>query len=128
MVIEVRRGKGKKDREVVLSEKLLLQLRRYFKLYRPKAWLFEANAGHQYGYRSLQMAFSRSRHKAGVKVKGGIHTLRHSFATHLLEDGTDLRLIQELPGHNSIETTVRYTHVSRAQIERIKSPLDNLNF
>jgi len=128
MVIEVRRGKGKKDRQVVLSERLLLQLRKYFKLFRPKVWLFEANAGHQYGYRSLQMVFSRSRDKAGVKVKGGIHTLRHSFATHLLEDGTDLRLIQELLGHNSIKTTVRYTHVSRAQIERIKSPLDNLNF
>jgi Site-specific recombinase XerD len=127
MVIEVRRGKGKKDRQVVLSEKLLEQLRKYFKLYKPKEWLFEGQAGEQYGYRTLQEVFSNAKDKAGIKTQGGIHSMRHSFATHLLENGTDLRLIQELLGHNSIKTTVRYTHVSNAQIGKIKSPLDELD-
>ena len=127
MVIEVRRGKGKKDRQVVLSEKLLLQLREYFKKYRPTNWLFEGRPGQQYGYRSLQEVFTQAKEKAGIKMPGGIHTMRHSFATHLLENGTDLRLIQELLGHNSIKTTVRYTHVSMAHMQRIKSPLDDLD-
>ena len=127
MVIEVRRGKGKKDRQVVLSEKLLEQLRKYFIAYRPKSWLFEGANGGKYGYRSLQKVFSRAKDKAGVRVQGGIHTMRHSFATHLLEQGTDLRVIQELLGHNSIKTTIRYTHVSKAQLGKVKSPLDNLD-
>ncbi len=127
MVINVIRAKGKKDRQVILSEKLLIQLRKYFKSYRPKEWLFESETGKQYGYRSLQMVFSRAKKKAGVKTSGGIHSMRHSFATHLLENGTDIRLIQELLGHNSIKTTIRYTHVSKAQLEK-KSPLDNLEF
>lgn len=127
MVINVIRGKGKKDRQVVLSEKLLTQLRKYFKLYRPKDWLFEGQTGQQYGYRSLQLVFQQAKEKSGSKIKGGIHTMRHSFATHLLENGTDLRLIQELLGHNSIKTTIRYTHVSKAQIQKIKSPLDELD-
>jgi site-specific recombinase XerD len=128
MVIEVRRGKGKKDRQVILSKKLVEQLRKYFVAYRPKKWLFEGQGGGQYGYRSLQMVFSRAKAKAGVRVQGGIHTMRHSFATHLLEQGTDLRVIQELLGHNSIKTTIRYTHVSKGQLGKVKSPLDNLDF
>ncbi|MDB5224343.1 MAG: hypothetical protein JWN83_3010 [Chitinophagaceae bacterium] len=127
MVVEIRRGKGKKDRQVVLSEKLLQQLRLYFIQYKPKKWLFEGQPGEPYGYRSLQMVFSRAKEKAGVKTEGGIHTMRHSYATHLMENGTDLRLIQELLGHNSIKTTVRYTHVSKAQIEKVTSPLDYLD-
>jgi len=127
MVIEVRRGKGKKDRQVVLSAKLLQQLRHYFKLYRPTSWLFEGRPGQQYGYRTLQEVFSSAKEKAGIQTKGGIHTMRHSFATHLLENGTDIRVIQELLGHNSIKTTVRYTHVSNAQVQKIKSPLDELD-
>jgi len=127
MVITVIRGKGKKDRQVVLSEKLLTQLRKYFKQYKPKEWLFEGRPGEQYGYRTLQEVFANAKDKAGVNIKGGIHTMRHSFATHLLENGTDIRLIQELLGHNSIKTTVRYTHVSKAQMQKIKSPLDELD-
>jgi site-specific recombinase XerD len=127
MVIEVRRGKGKKDRQVILSEKLLPQLRSYFKKYRPINWLFEGTAGEQYGYRTLQEVFANAKQKAGIKMQGGIHTMRHSFATHLLENGTDIRLIQELLGHNSIKTTIRYTHVSQVQIGKIKSPLDQLD-
>ena len=102
--------------------------RKYFQSYRPKEWLFESDTGKQYGYRSLQMVFSRAKEKAGIKTSGGIHSMRHSFAPHLLENGTDIRLIQELLGHNSIKTTIRYTHVSKAQLEKIKSPLDNLEF
>ena len=127
MVINVIRAKGKKDRQAILSEKLLVQLRKYFKLYRPKEWLFEGQAGKQYGYRSLQLVFQQAKERNGIQIPGGIHTMRHSFATHLLENGTDIRLIQELLGHNSIKTTIRYTHVSKAQLQKIKSPLDELD-
>ncbi|HVK96790.1 MAG TPA: site-specific integrase [Flavisolibacter sp.] len=127
MVIVVRRGKGKKDRQVNLSEKLLLQLRLYFRIYRPTKWLFEGMNNQQYGYRSLQLVFQQAKSRAGINMKGGIHTLRHSYATHLLENGTDLRLIQELFGHNSIKTTMRYTHVSTAELVKVKSPLDSLD-
>ncbi len=127
MVINVIRAKGKKDRQAILSEKLLIQLRKYFKLYRPKEWLFEGQAGSQYGYRSLQLVFQQAKERNGIQIPGGIHTMRHSFATHLLENGTDIRLIQELLGHNSIKTTIRYTHVSKAQLQKIKSPLDELD-
>jgi integrase/recombinase XerD len=127
MVINVIRAKGKKDRQAILSEKLLIQLRKYFKLYRPKEWLFEGQAGKQYGYRSLQLVFQQAKERNGIQMPGGIHTMRHSFATHLLENGTDIRLIQELLGHNSIKTTIRYTHVSKAQLQKIKSPLDELD-
>ena len=127
MVINIIRAKGKKDRQVILSEKLLIQLRKYFTIYKPKEWLFEGKPGKQYGYRTLQDVFTNARNKSGVNIKGGIHTMRHSFATHLLENGTDIRLIQELLGHNSIKTTIRYTHVSKALIQKLKSPLDELD-
>lgn len=127
MVINIIRAKGKKDRQVILSEKLLIQLRKYFVIYRPKEWLFEGKPGKQYGYRTLQEVFTNARNRSGVNIKGGIHTMRHSFATHLLENGTDIRLIQELLGHHSIKTTIRYTHVSKALIQKVKSPLDELD-
>jgi site-specific recombinase XerD len=126
MILYVRKGKGKKDRQVVLSTVLLHQLRRYYREYKPKKWLFEGQYGNHYGYRSLQQIFERAKKKAGITMKGGIHTMRHSFATHLLENGTDIRLIQELLGHERIETTMRYTHISQAQIQKVKSPLDRL--
>ena len=127
MVINVIKAKGKKDRQVLLSEKLLIQLRKYFRIYRPKEWLFEGKPGKQYGYRTLQEVFTNAKNRSGVNIKGGIHTMRHSFATHLLENGTDIRLIQELLGHNSIKTTIRYTHVSKALIQKVRSPLDELD-
>lgn len=127
MVINIIRAKGKKDRQAILSEKLLIQLRKYFVIYRPKEWLFEGKPGKQYGYRTLQEVFTNARNRSGVNMKGGIHTMRHSFATHLLENGTDIRLIQELLGHHSIKTTIRYTHVSKALIQKVKSPLDELD-
>jgi site-specific recombinase XerD len=128
MLIYVRKGKGKKDRQVILSVKLLEQLRKYYLQYKPGLWLFEGQEGGQYGYRSLQQVFEQAKKRAGITMKGGIHTMRHSFATHLLENGTDIRVIQELLGHNKIETTMRYTHVSRAQIQKVTSPLDRLDF
>ncbi len=128
MVIHVEQAKGKKDRQVMLSEKLLEQLRKYFLEYKPKVYLFEGQEGEQYSARSAQQVFSQAKEKAGVKLKGGIHTLRHSFATHLLEQGTDIKYIQELLGHNDIKTTLRYTHVSTKDIKNIKSPLDKLSW
>ena len=127
MTIFIKRAKGKKDRLVGLSQVLLENLRNYFKEYRPVRYLFEGRPGEQYSVRSLQMIYADVKKKAGVHMKGGIHTLRHSYATHLLESGTDIRVIQELLGHNSIKTTVRYTHVSVKNIQQVKSPLDDLN-
>jgi integrase/recombinase XerD len=127
MCINIRRAKGKKDRVVALSPILLDRLRDYFRAYRPKEWLFEGQGGGQYSTRSVQQVFKDAKALAGVKTPGGIHTLRHSFATHLLESGTDIRFIKDLLGHNSLSTTLRYTHVSLKQITLIKSPLDDLN-
>lgn len=128
MVIYIRGAKGKKDRQVNLSERLLKQLKEYYKIYRPREYLFEgADAGH-YSVRSLQEVFQSAKQISGNNKPGGIHSLRHSYATHLLEEGTDIRIIQELLGHNSLKTTERYTHVSRKLISKIQSPLDKLDW
>jgi integrase/recombinase XerD len=124
LVITVRLGKGKKDREVMLSEKLLELLRTYFVEYKPKAWLFEGQDGGQYSPRSVQAVLKQSLAKSGIRKNATVHTLRHSFATHLLENGTDIRFIQEFLGHSSVRTTQIYTHVSDVSKSRIKSPLD----
>lgn len=126
MVIVIRQSKGRKDRQVMLSPKLLELLREYFKQYRPKQWLFEGQGKEQYSIRSIQLVLAAVKKKAGVKRNGSIHALRHSFATHLLESGTDLLSIKELLGHNSLKTTLTYTHVSRKHISKIQSPLDKL--
>ena len=128
MVITIRRAKGKKDRQVPLSVKLLEQLRLYYKTYKPKVYLFEGADGGQYATRSLQNVFQSAKKSSGNNKPGGIHSLRHSYATHLMEAGTDIRIIQELLGHNSIKTTQRYTHVSKQQIGKVQSPLDKLNW
>lgn len=127
MVINIRCAKGKKDRQVMLSAKLLDTLRAYYKMYKPKEYLFEGMSGGQYSIRSVQQVFELAKQKTGNNKKGGIHSLRHSFATHLLEAGTDIRIIQELLGHNNIRTTERYTHVSIKNISLLQSPLDKLN-
>lgn len=90
MVINIRQAKGKKDRIVMLSEKLLIMLRAYFKEYRPKEFLFEGQYGERYSTRSIQLVLAHAKKKAGVFKKGSVHALRHSFATHLLEEGTDI--------------------------------------
>lgn len=126
MQVFIRRAKGKKDRYVNLPSSLLEQLRAYYKAFKPKTYLFEGHGGGQYSTRSVQKVFKDALTRAKIKDVGGVHALRHSFATHLLENGTDIRFIQELLGHNSIKTTLRYTHVSRQSINQIKSPLDRL--
>lgn len=126
MTIFVARAKGKKDRLTTLSPILLEELRKYYKVYKPKEYLFEGQGNKSYAIRSVQEVFSKAKKESGVRSKGGIHTLRHSYATHLLESGTDIRFIQELLGHNSINTTLRYTHVSIRAMRKIKSPLDDL--
>jgi site-specific recombinase XerD len=126
MTIHIRGAKGKKDRMVVLSEVLLEVLRRYFRFYKPVDYLFEGNVGGKYSARSVQKILQEAKKKVGVTKGGSVHSLRHSYATHLLESGTDIRYIQDLLGHNSIRTTMRYTHVSIKDISRITSPLDNL--
>jgi len=127
MVITIRQSKGRKDRQVMLSEKLLILLREYYKQYKPVLWLFEGQFGGEYSIRSVQKVLERVKEKSGVKKKGSIHALRHSFATHLLEGGTDLISIKELLGHSSLSTTAIYTHVSKKQISKIQSPLDKLD-
>ena len=135
-LIHIRNAKGKKDRYTLLSEFVLEKLRLYYKEYKPKEFLFEAcppnrffgrrggNGRVHLAERSVQNVFQRAVEKAGIKKKVTVHTLRHSFATHLLEGGTDLRYIQELLGHSSSKTTEIYTHVSKKSIEKIISPLD----
>ncbi|MEQ9231983.1 MAG: site-specific integrase [Cyclobacteriaceae bacterium] len=124
MRIWVREGKGAKDRATVLSDQLLLVLRVYFRQYRPKVYLFEGPGGGQYSATSIRKVLGRSVRKSGIVKRVTPHTLRHSFATHLLEGGTNLRFIQELLGHTSSKTTEIYTHVSSERLESIKSPLD----
>lgn len=127
MQIRVTAGKGAKDRYTLLSEIALQVLREYFRAYKPKAWLFAGKDQTDHlSERSAQQIFQDARKKAGIAKQATFHTLRHSFATHLLEDGVDIRYIQELLGHGSIETTERYTHVTQKGMERIKSPLDRL--
>ncbi|MEQ9440363.1 MAG: tyrosine-type recombinase/integrase [Cyclobacteriaceae bacterium] len=127
MLIHVRQSKGKKDRMVPLSGKLLYELREYFRKYRPKEYLFEGEKGGMYGRSSVQQIFRKARRAAGIQKKATVHTLRHSFATHLLEAGTDLRMIQVLLGHSSSKTTEIYTHVSNQYIQQVISPLDTLS-
>ena len=126
MVVHVVGAKGKKDRYVPLPESLLPLLRHYYIAYKPKDFLLQGQYGNAYAKSSLQQVFKKAMHKAGIKKEIGIHGLRHSYATHLLESGADMRFIQELLGHNSIKTTQVYTKVTPRSISKIKSPLDNL--
>jgi integrase/recombinase XerD len=126
MRIWVRNGKGKKDRITLLSQDLLVLLRDYYKVYRPKQWLFEGPTGGQYSTSSIRQVFNRAKIKARINAKATVHTLRHSFATHLLENGVNLRYIQQLLGHSSSKTTEIYTHVSQTHLTNITSPFDLL--
>jgi site-specific recombinase XerD len=128
MLIHIKGSKGRKDRYTLLSEKALNILREYWKRYKSAKWLFEgAKAGRYLSTRTVQVIFEHAKEKAGIKKDVTVHSLRHSFATHLLEGGTDLRYIQELLGHAHSKTTEIYTHVSTKSIGKIKSPLDSLN-
>ena len=127
MTIHIRHAKGKKDRISLLSEKTLILLREYYKEYRPKIWLFEGQYDNQYSKRSVQNILKAALRTTTIRKRVTVHTLRHSFATHLLEGGVDLRYIQNFLGHESTRTTQIYTHVTKKGIEKIKSPLDNLD-
>lgn len=121
-------GKGRKCRYSLLSEKLLKDLREYFKEYRPQKWLFEGETpGEPYSASALVKVLKEAASHAGIKHRVHVHMLRHSFATHLLEQGTDLRTIQELLGHNDIKTTSIYLHVTSTHKSSIPNPLDSLD-
>ena len=126
MRVFIERAKGKKDRYANLPESILEQLRVYFKQYKPSEYLFEGQYGGQYSARSAQQIFKNALAKANINKDVSFHSLRHSFATHLLENGTDIRFIQELLGHKDIKTTLLYTHVSDNSTRKIKSPLDDI--
>lgn len=126
-IIIIRQAKGRKDRIAPLSLKILEMLREYYILYKPKIWLFEGREPKsKYCETSLQKILKTAVEKAKINKPVTLHWLRHSYATHLLESGTDLRYIQELLGHNSSKTTEIYTHVSTKSLQSIKSPFDDL--
>ena len=126
-IIFLKNAKGKKDRIVPLSPLILKMLREYYKIYKPKIFLFEGSIlGEPYSEKSLQSVLKQAIKKVGIAKPVTLHWLRHSYATHLLESGTDLRYIQELLGHSSSKTTEIYTHVSTKSIQQIKSPFEDL--
>jgi site-specific recombinase XerD len=127
MQVRVVQSKGKKDRYTLLAPKTLEVLRHYFKKYKPKIYLFEGEEGMPYSARSAQNVLKMASRKAGITKAISIHTLRHSFATHLLENGTDLRYIQSLLGHESSKTTEIYTHVTTKGFDQLKSPIELLD-
>lgn len=126
MLVLIAGAKGKKDRYVNLPDTVLQLLRNYYKQYKPKEYLFEGQYGGAYTIRSVQAVFKQAMKKANINKTIGIHGLRHSYATHLIESGADIRFLQELLGHNSIKTTQIYTHVTDVSKTKIKSPLDFL--
>ena len=126
MLVCIEAAKGKRDRYVTLPSSVLDDLRNYFCTYRPKIYLFEGQYGGQYAIRSVQFVFKNAMQKAKINKTVGIHGLRHSYATHLVECGTDMYFIQKLLGHKDIKTTEVYAKVSNRQLGNIKSPLDDL--
>jgi integrase/recombinase XerD len=126
MMIFIRGAKRKKDRYTILSRELLAWLRRYYREEKPETWLFEGVTGGQYSMRSVQSVMRDAVKRACIKKHATVNTLRHSFATHMLENGTDLRYIQNLLGHNSSKTTEFYTHITTKGLEQLISPFDRL--
>ena len=129
MAIRVAEGKGRKDRYTLLSERLLAELRSYWRVYRPPVWLFPGRGGqHPLGRSTAHHIYQVAKDRAGIRKGGGIHSLRHAFATHLLEAGIDLPTIQSLLGHNSIRTTSRYLHIVHGGGAQRRAALDLLAF
>ena len=126
MLVHIEAAKGKRDRYVTLPTSVLDDLRNYYRTYRPKIYLFEGQFGGQYSIRSVQSVFKTAMRKAKINKSIGIHGLRHSYATHLLECGTDMVFIQKLLGHKDVKTTQIYAKVSKKQLSKIRSPLDDL--
>jgi integrase/recombinase XerD len=127
MVVRIEQGKGRKDRYVMLPSHLLVILREYWRAYRPAVWLFEGQEkGQPLSPKTVQTVFQQTRKKAGIAKAVSFHSLRHSFATHLLEDGANVRVIQALLGHRSLTSTQIYTHLARTYLNDTISPLDRL--
>jgi integrase/recombinase XerD len=123
----IKRGKGKKDRVVSLSGVILVMLREYMRTYKPARYLFEGKEkGSIYSIRSLEEVMTIAKQRAGIRKKGNMHLLRHSFATHLLDKGTDVVFIQKLLGHNTIKTTLRYLHVTNKDLLQVLSPIEDI--
>jgi site-specific recombinase XerD len=128
MRIKVVQGKGAKDRYTIMSQQVLLELRAYYLIYKPKEYLFNGfRPGKRYSVRSIQHLMQKALIKTGMENKNyTIHTIRHSFATHLLDNGTDLHTIKELLGHSSLQTTMKYMHLTSKRTEGIFNPYDAL--
>ncbi len=128
MCLKVRGGKGGRDRYTMLSPQLLETLRDYWRLYHPRTWLFPNPSGTEpIAIQTVQRMYWRARDKAGLGREGGIHTLRHAFATHLLESGVDIHTIQRLLGHGHVSTTMRYFHLAQQKLTDTTSPLELLD-
>lgn len=125
-LIRVRQGKGRKDRFTLLSKPLIKKLTEYRELYKPKVWLFERTPGEQFTESIVSKRLKAAAQEAGITKRIYPHLLRHSFATHLIEQGTDLKIVKELMGHNSIRTTEIYVHIADTFKSNIKSPLDDI--
>ena len=127
MLIQIRNSKGNKDRQVQLTNQILSLMKKYYNNYLPKNFLINGSSGGKYSTASIQKIIKRMALKAGIRKNITPHTLRHSFATHLLEDGIDIRYIQTILGHSNIQTTQIYTHVSSKHLKNIKNPTDDMN-
>ncbi|NMB83555.1 MAG: tyrosine-type recombinase/integrase [Ignavibacteria bacterium] len=125
MMIKIAESKGNKDRYVPISNKMLSLLREYYKQYRPKEFLFEGQVQKYYSVRSIQSILKSALAKTKIKKSISVHSLRHSYATHLLEQGTDISIIQKLLGHKDIKTTLLYTQISKTQLTKINNPFDS---
>lgn len=124
MLVHIKNSKGNKDRVVMLPQNLLIVLRKYFREYKPSTFLFEGQKKQQYSETSIRKILKNAVHKNNIRKQITVHSLRHSFATHLLENGTDIRIIQKLLGHKNIETTLQYTKVAESTLQNIQSPID----
>jgi site-specific recombinase XerD len=129
MQIRVEQGKGRKDRYTLLSARLLQELRAYWRMFQPGRWLFPSSHDAQKPMpgNTGQRIFTQAVARAGLPSKGGIHSLRHSFATHLLESGVEITIVQRLLGHNSLSVTANYLHVRRERLAQVQSPLQLLD-
>lgn len=128
MTLRIEQGKGKKDRVVPLSRRLLLQMEKHWQAEPPRMWLFPNREGTRpLGITVAQKTYTAAKHRAGITKQGGIHGLRHAFATHLIEAGADVPTVQQLLGHRSVNTTMRYFHLSQTRLGSLRSPLDLLD-
>ena len=128
MTVRIEQGKGRKDRYLPLSKRLLRRLEQYWAMERPRHWVFEGSTSDRCLHISaVQKAYTVAKLRAGIKKHGGVHALRHAYATHMIEAGVDVLTVQRLLGHRSVSTTMRYFHLSQARMTIVRSPLDLLD-